>query len=271
MTLSLREHAERITTDGYTILEEVIEPSLVEKLTATIDRLMVELEVPYGSNSFLGTNTRRIFNLLARDPIFAEVPIHPEVLPLIEEVLDDGLLLSSLTGIEMGGGQDEQPWHSDDGSHTLARPHQPIGCTAIWALTDFTEANGATRLVPGSHLFDRIPRKGEQPDPAEVRRATMKAGSVLVYNGSLWHAGGTNTTDQRRMGIVSNYCAGWVRQEENQILGMSRDYAASLPRRIHRMLGYGVYRGLIGHVDQVDPGTWLDPETETEMVWKKMR
>lgn len=269
--MSLREHAERITTDGYTILEGVIEPALVKELTLVIDRLMVELDVPFGANTFLGTRTRRIFNLLARDPIFAQVPLHPAVLPLIEEVLDDGLLLSSLTAIEMGGGQEGQPFHSDDGSHPLARPHQPIGCTAIWALTDFTEANGATRLVAGSHEFDRIPRKGEQPDPDQVLRATMPAGSVLVYNGSLWHAGGTNTTEDRRVGIVSNYCAGWVRQEENQILGMSRDYVASLPPRLHRMIGYGVYRGLIGHVDQVDPGTWLDPEKETDMVWKKMR
>ena len=269
MTLSLREHTDRITTDGYTILQGVIEPTLVSALTTAIDRLMVELEVPFGANRFLGTRTRRIFNLLARDPIFAQVPLHAGVLPLVEEVLDDGVLLSSLTAIEMGGGQDRQPFHCDDGSIPLARPHPPIGCTAIWALTDFTVDNGATRLVPGSHRTDRIPGKGEEPDG--VVQAIMPAGSVLVYNGSLWHAGGTNTTDSRRVGIVSNYCAGWVRQEENQLLSMPREYVAALPGRLHRMVGYGVYRGLIGHVDQVDPGSWLDPETETDMVWKRMR
>jgi ectoine hydroxylase-related dioxygenase (phytanoyl-CoA dioxygenase family) len=186
-----------------------------------------------------------------------------------EAVLDDGLLLSSLTAVEMGPGQAGQPFHADDGSIPLARPHQPIACVGIITLTDFTAENGATRLVPRSHEFDRIPRKGEEPDV--VVQAEMPAGSVLLYNGSMWHGGGENTTEARRMGIVCNYCAGWMRTEENQLLAMPMDYIAALPNRLHAMLGYSVYRGLMGHVDQVDPGTWLDPEKETDMVWKRMK
>src|SRR5690606_16396278 len=108
-----------------------------------------------------------------------------------------------------------QPLHVDDAVIPLPRPHVPVICNSMWALTDFTEANGATRLVPRSHHRDHQPEFGSVHDsvPAEMAR-----GSVLVWPGSLWHGGGANTTDQRRMGLAMNYCAGWVRQQENQQL-----------------------------------------------------
>jgi ectoine hydroxylase-related dioxygenase (phytanoyl-CoA dioxygenase family) len=267
-SIDLEAHAAAIERDGFTVLERVVEPELVAELTDTIDRLMVELAVPFGENRFLGENTRRIFNLLARDATFAKVPLHPNVLPLVQRVLDDQCLLSSLTAIEMNPGQRSQPLHADDGSIALPRPHIPVVCVAIWALTDFTARNGATRLVPGSHRSERRPAKGEQADYIE---ATMPAGSVLVYDGAMWHGGGDNDTDARRVGIVVNHCAGFLRQEENQLLGVPRDMAASFPRRLQQMLGYGTYRGLMGHVDKQDPGVLLDPDIDTDMIWSRMR
>lgn len=267
--VDLDDHVEAIRTAGYTILENVIEPELIDELTATIDRLLVELEIPYGENAFLGEHTRRIFNLLARDPIFAKVPVHPKVLPLVERILDHQCLLSSLTAIEMSPGQRAQPMHADDGSIALPRPHVPIVCVAIWALTDFTIENGCTHVVPGSQDWDRRPKKGERPDGVE--RAVMKKGSVIVYNGAIWHGGGDNDSSGRRVAIVVNHCAGYLRQEENQLLAVPREQAKTFPVRLQEMLGYGVYRGLMGHVDQQDPGTFLDPTKETDMVWKRMR
>jgi ectoine hydroxylase-related dioxygenase (phytanoyl-CoA dioxygenase family) len=173
-----------------------------------------------------------------------------------------------LTAIEMHPGQEAQPLHADDGSIALPRPHPTVVCVALWALTDFDHTNGATRLVPGSHQRDRRPAKGEQEEHVE---AEMPAGSVLLYDGSLWHGGGTNASDGRRVGIVVNHCAGFLRQEENQLLAVPRELAATFPRRLQEMLGYGVYRGLMGHVDQQDPGVLLDPDTPTDMVWKRMR
>jgi ectoine hydroxylase-related dioxygenase (phytanoyl-CoA dioxygenase family) len=263
-----RDPIEVFARDGYVVLERVIEPDLVAVLLETIDRVMVDDDVPYGTNAFLGLRTRRIFNLLARDPLFARVPLHAKVLPLVEQVLDDQCLLSSLTAIEMQPGQEAQPLHADDGSIPLPRPHPTVVCVALWALTDFDHANGATRLVPGSHRRDRRPAKGEQ---AECVEAEMPAGSVLLYDGSLWHGGGANASDGRRVGIVVNHCAGFLRQEENQLLAVPRELAATFPRRLQEMLGYGVYRGLMGHVDQQDPGGLLDPGVETDMVWKRMR
>jgi ectoine hydroxylase-related dioxygenase (phytanoyl-CoA dioxygenase family) len=257
-----------LARDGYVVLEDAIEADLVGQLLDVIDRVMVDAEIPYGTNTFLGRRTRRIFNLLARDPLFARVPLHPAVLPLVEQVLDEQCLLSSLTAIEMHPGQEAQPLHADDGSIALPRPHPTVVCVAIWALTDFDHENGATRIVPGSHRFDRRPAKGEQ---AECVEAEMPAGSVLLYDGSAWHGGGVNATDERRVGIVVNHCAGFLRQEENQLLAVPRELVATFPRRLQEMLGYGVYRGLMGHVDQHDPGELLDPDVETDMVWKRMR
>lgn len=254
--------------DGYVVLERAVDLELVGALLEAIDRVMVDAAITFGTNAFLGFRTRRIFNLLARDPLFARVPLHPAVLPLVERVLDPQCLLSSLTAIEMQPGQAAQPLHADDGSIALPRPHPTVVCVALWALTDFDHANGATRLVPGSHRRDRRPAKGEQADVVE---AEMPAGSVLLYDGSLWHGGGTNESDDRRVGIVVNHCAGFLRQEENQLLAVPREVAATFPRRLQEMLGYGVYRGLMGHVDQQDPGTFLDPDVETDMVWKRMR
>jgi ectoine hydroxylase-related dioxygenase (phytanoyl-CoA dioxygenase family) len=269
--LDTEGHVARIRDVGYTILPEVVPEPLRRTLVETVDRLMDDLGIPTGENTFLGTRTRRIFNLLARDRVFADVPLHPPVLEVAEQVLDPGLLLSSLTAIEMLPGQAAQPFHADDGSIPLPRPHVPLSCVAIWALTDFTPDNGATRLVPGSHRRDRKPRKGEQPGADEVVEAVMPAGSVLVYDGGMWHGGGPNRSDDRRLGIVCNMCAGWVRQEESQLLALPRDHVARLPDRLRRMVGYGVYRGLVGHVDQVDPATWFDPEARSDMVWARMR
>ena len=261
--------AARVSEDGSAILERAIEPALAAELVATIDRCMAELAVPFGANDFLGTRTRRLFNLLARDSLFARVPIHASVLPLVERVLDPECLLSSLTAIEINAGETAQPLHADDGSIPLAKPHLPITCTAIWALTDFTEANGGTRVVPGSQRADHSPRKDERAAPSVA--TVMPAGSVLVYHGSLWHGGGANTSGARRLAIICNYCAGWVRQEESQLLALPREQVASFPPRLQALVGYGTYRGLIGHVDQRSPAEWVNPDVSTDMVWRRIR
>jgi ectoine hydroxylase-related dioxygenase (phytanoyl-CoA dioxygenase family) len=248
--VAVAEHLEEIAAQGYTILPGVIEADLLAEMTEALDRLERDLGVVPADNGFEGRSTVRIYNLLARDEVFRRVPVHPAVLPVVEGVLDRGCLLSSLSSIAIDPGETEQPIHADDQLMPIPKPHPPTVCNTMWALTDFTEENGATRVIPGSHLADHSPEYGARFDsvPAE-----MPAGSVLVWHGSLWHGGGANRSTSRRTGIASNYCAGYIRQQENQQLGIPVDVARTFEPRLRELCGYGIYQGLIGHIDKQDP------------------
>jgi len=260
--------ADAIRTRGFALVPNAIPASEVSELSAAIDRVIAGLQVPFGANEFLGFRTRRVFSLLARDAIFERLPVNAALLPIVERALDRECLLSSLTAIEMHPGETAQPLHADDGTLPLPRPHPPYTCTAIVALTDFTAENGATHYVPGSHERERRPRPGEQ---AETQRALMLAGSAFVYHGSLWHGGGANRSASRRLAIVVNYCAGFLRQEESQLLALPRARVVDMSPRLQALVGYSTYRGLLGHVDQRNPAELVNASSATDMVWRRMR
>jgi ectoine hydroxylase-related dioxygenase (phytanoyl-CoA dioxygenase family) len=257
-------HAERIAADGYTIVEDAIEPELVDGLAADLVRLEEELGAVPATNSFEGDHTVRIYNLLLYGERFERIPVHANVLPIVERVLDPGCLISSLSSIAICPGETAQPIHADDQLIPIPKPHPPTVCNTMWALTDFTEANGATRIVPGTHLADSSPDYGT---PYDSIAAEMAKGSVLVWHGSLWHGGGANTTDQRRVGVAMNYCAGYIRQQENQQLGLPADLVARFPKRLQRLVGYGIYNGLIGHIDKHDPIELLQSDGGDHLIW----
>jgi len=257
-------HVKEIADRGYTIVEDAIEPDLVDELNATLSRLERFLDVQPSPNSFEGHHTLRIYNLLAFDDVWQRVPVHPHVLPIVERVLDPGCLISSLSSIDILPHESAQPIHADDQLIPLPKPHPPTVCNSMWALTDFTEANGATRLIPRTHLADCSPDYGA---PYDSIAAEMRKGSVLVWHGSLWHGGGANTTDAPRVGIAMNYCAGYVRQQENQQLGLPREKVRSFEPRLRELVGYGVYNMLIGHINKQSPEQLLLGDGESKIVW----
>jgi ectoine hydroxylase-related dioxygenase (phytanoyl-CoA dioxygenase family) len=265
---TLQQQVEAIDRDGYTILEGVIEPALVDALAADLERLERLYQVVPSDNSFEGAHTVRIYNLLAFGKLYEEIPVHAEVLPVVEGVLDAGCLVSSLSSISIMPGEGAQPIHADDQLIPLPKPHVPTVCNTMWALTDFTEENGATRIIPGTHRADCSPDYGA---PYESIAAEMPRGSVLVWHGSLWHGGGGNCSDATRVGVAMNYCAGWIRQQENQQLGIPRDVAAGFSPRLRRLVGYGIYTGLIGHINKHDPVEMLgDAPADDAMVWDQI-
>jgi ectoine hydroxylase-related dioxygenase (phytanoyl-CoA dioxygenase family) len=259
-------YAAEIGETGYTIVEDALDPALVDGLLADLDRLHEELDVQPAANGFEGTATLRVYNLLAHGELWQGVPVHDNVLPVVERVLDPGCLVSSLSSITILPGETAQPIHADDQLIPIPKPHPPTVCNTMWALTDFTDANGATRLVPGSHLGSQNPVYGGDYDTIPAEMAT---GSVLVWHGSLWHGGGANRTDDRRVGVAMNYCAGYIRQQENQQLGIPVELARSFPKRLQQLIGYSVYSGLIGHIDKHDPRTLLleNEVAPAGMVW----
>jgi ectoine hydroxylase-related dioxygenase (phytanoyl-CoA dioxygenase family) len=259
----LAAHLARIERDGYSIVEDAIEPELLDALADDLLRIEREHSIAPAANEFEGTRTVRIYNLLVHGRLYERIPVHPSVLPVVEGVLDAGCLISSLSSIAIGPGETAQPIHADDMVIPLDKPHAAIVCNSMWALTDFTEANGATRIVPGSHRRESPPYGGE----VESVAAEMRRGSVLVWHGSLWHGGGANRTGEPRVGIAMNYCAGYIRQQENQQLGIPREIAARFSPRLRELVGYGVYRGLIGHIDKQSPVALLDAGAPNTMLW----
>ena len=259
------EHVSRIRAVGYTVLERVIEPRATEALREALRRVERDNGFGYAKTRFEGLNTVRINNLLAHDDVFWQVPLQPLVLAIAESLLDRELLLSSFCSLTLGPGQAAQPMHEDTQQIPLPRPHPPLSINAIWALSDFTDKNGATRIVPGSHRFDHAPEYGRH---YESVAATVPEGSIIVFDSALWHAGGANTSSERRWGLSCYYCAGWIRQQENLQLGIPRETAARFPRRLQELCGYSVYRGQWGHIDNRDPIELLGRERARPMVWE---
>jgi ectoine hydroxylase-related dioxygenase (phytanoyl-CoA dioxygenase family) len=270
MVFDVQLHIKEVAEQGYTIVEDAIEPDLVDALASDLHDLETFLDVQPSPNSFEGHQTLRVYNLLAFNEVWRKVPVHEHVLPVVEGVLDPGCLISSLSSIAILPGEIAQPIHADDQLIPIPKPHPPTVCNSMWALTDFTEANGATRLVPGSHLWDHSPDYGQ---PYDSIAAEMPKGSVLIWHGSLWHGGGANDTDERRVGIAMNYCAGYIRQQENQQLGLSRETVDTFEPRLRQLVGYSVYNMLIGHINKHSPEQLLLeplPSGASPMVWDKI-
>jgi ectoine hydroxylase-related dioxygenase (phytanoyl-CoA dioxygenase family) len=188
----LSAHVARIEREGYTIVEGAFHTDFADALLADLGRLERELGEGPGKNLFEGFRTVRIYNLLARGELYARIPVHEAILSIVEGVLDRGCLVSSLSSIAIGPDEGAQPLHADDMLIPLTKPHVPIVCNTMWALTDFTESNGATRLLPRTHKAADNPELGK--DYAGTVAAAMPKGSVIVFDGSIWHGGGANRT-----------------------------------------------------------------------------
>lgn len=242
---------EALDRDGYMIVEGVLNSQEVAGARAELRTLLER--TPLGRNDFEGHRTRRIYAIFAKTRLFDGPATHPLVLAVLDHYLYH-YQLSAPTGIEIGPGEEAQALHPDDGIYPIPRPHRQLVVNVMWPLDEFTEANGATRIVPGSHRWG-----DEQPGPgAQVISAEMPAGSALVYLGTLWHGGGANRTDRPRLGVVMHYAASWLRPQENHLLAVPRDTVRALPQRLQELLGYNICPPFIGYVDGHHPRRLLE-------------
>lgn len=259
--------AAEIDEHGYVIIPDAIDPDFCDALIDDIKRIEHDHAIADGTNDFEGLHTKRIFNVLTKSALFGQAAIHPRVLPVVEAVLDPGLLLSGITSMNIGPDETPQLLHADDGMITLPRPHPATMVTTLWALSDFCEANGATRIVPGSHKWSHVLKPGQSH--ASIA-AEMPKGGVMILHASTWHGGGANVTDQRRYGMSVQYVAGWCRQQQNLMLGLSPALVSTFPTRLQELIGYSMYRNVMGHVDRQHPSILLGADHEPEMVWDKL-
>lgn len=238
--------------DGYSVVESLLDAGEVASIKAELRRIIAA--TPTGRNDFEGYQTRRIYALFAKTRMFDPLAVHPLLLSVLDSILGGSYHLSAPTGIDIAPGEKPQFLHTDDSIYPLPRPHPEVVLNSMWAFDDFTADNGATRVVPGSHMWtDRKPI-----DPDETVTITMPAGSVLFIAGNLWHGGGANDTDQPRLGVLLEYAAGWLRQQENHILAVPPDVVRTLEPRLQELLGYNIHPPFVGYVDGRHPRRVLD-------------
>ncbi len=248
--------------------ERVLSP---DRVTAIRTALAPYLERDLtGRNDFEGLKTNRVYALMAKSPLFAELAIHPLALAFAEAELGQSCLLSALLAINLHPGETVQPWHFDDGGVKLPRPRPAFGVSAFWAIDHTTESNGSTEVIPGSHLWDgRIVEGAVKPadfantaapnpdsdfsNRPDAVKLVMPSGSLAITKGTLWHRGGANLSDRPRLIITPQYCAGWVRQLENMALAVPAALAEKLPERARELIGYSIHPPFMGHVDGVHP------------------
>ena len=240
-----------LEADGAVVLEGAAEPALMDRIAAETAPWFAR--APVGQDDFRGYRTRRVGALVARAPSFRDLVLHPGALAAAEAVLLPRCARIQMTytqAIRLGPGETAQPLHRDDEIYA-ARPPEGGEWAVIlmWAASDFTAANGATLVVPGSHRWPRT----RVARPEEVVPAVMRKGSALLHLGSVLHAGGANTTEADRFGLSVNYALGWVRQIENQYLAVPPDLARTLPDRLVDLLGYSVHGRIMGECGLEDP------------------
>src|SRR6266567_202070 len=241
-----------IEEQGYAVVEHALSPAEVASVR---DALAPHLgDGPFGRNDFEGFETQRVYSLPAKSRAFDRLIEDERVLDVAGALLGPNFLLTAALAINLGPDETAQDLHYDEAFYYgLPRPRRPLSLSALWAIDDFTADNGGTLIAPGSQHWGDGP-----PDPlAELVSLEMPAGSVAIYPGTLWHAGGANTTDRFRLGISIQYVVAWARQQESYLLAVPPEMAKDLSPRLRQLLGYSIHPPFMGHVDGRHPEKML--------------
>jgi ectoine hydroxylase-related dioxygenase (phytanoyl-CoA dioxygenase family) len=252
------EVARHLTEDGCVIVEGVLSAEEVAAVRAGLDPLLAETDT--GSNSFLGRRTKRVFAAVAKTRAIDPLAVNPLVISVLDTVLGN-YLLSAPVVISIGPGEAAQTLHRDETSYPVPRGAAgELVVNVMWAIDDFTEVNGATRIIAGSHRWPDLAAAREE----DTRQAVMPSGSICVFLGSAVHGGGQNRGDASRLGIVMEYAAGWLRPQENLALAVPHDVALRMPERLQRLIGYDIYPPFLGYVDGRNPIELLAHEASVD-------
>ena len=248
--------ARALRRDGAVIVEGLASESMLDAIQHELQPHF-ELEGAKFQNNFNGYSTRRLGAILALSRTAAELIAHPYVLSIADAVLGphcECYRLGSATAIEILPGEQRQKLHRDDDFYPLRTLGVEFQIGALWAFDDFTSLNGATRIVPGSHWTGHLKSFGED----DVAEAVMPKGSLLMYWGSTYHGGGANQADAPRTALINTYALGWLRQEENQYLAVSREVADTYPEQVRRLMGYQAHGKYLGVFPNDPDGRWYE-------------
>lgn len=265
---SVENVCEIIRRDGGVIVEGMLDGGVLDALLADLNPYLER--TPFGEDGFVGSRTRRCSALMAKSLHSADLLTERHFLGAAEVLLPQPyaftlgaestqlrptIQLSVTQAVQLWPGQGAQPLHRDDGLHHRQHPGPESQLQVLYAATDFTEENGATLVVPRSHLWDDERR----PTMAEAVPAVMKRGSGLIYYGSVYHAGGLNKTkNELRTAIILSMTLGYLRQEENQYLVVPLETVKKYPKRVQELLGYSVSPPFCGWVEMQCPSRVLE-------------
>lgn len=266
--LDVTAHVEAMRRDGYTIVENVLGP---DQLTAAREALAPFLGSHRGRNPFEGYDTERVYTLVARGKVFEDAVEEPRLMAILGAFLQPRFLLTASQAICIYPGEAAQRLHTDDSFYPIARPRPPISITVIVAIDAFTEENGATVIVPGSHRWSdadlaalREAHEAGRTLPEverSARPAVMPAGAALVMQGTLVHGGGANRSPAPRLAFTNQYCEPWARTQENFFLAIPKETVRGYSPRVRELLGYDTrLNSFMGMVTGSTPAKALDPD-----------
>lgn len=251
-TASAEEVHDVLRRDAVVVVDELADPTTMARIA---EEMAPYIEAtPYGSDGFSGRTTKRTGALIARSPSSHSLVQHPLVLDVTGRLLHQAksYQLHLTQTIAIGPDSPGQAIHRDQWAFDFFPfpADHDVQCNTIWAMTDFTEENGATRVIPCSQeLPDSFDHTIEETVAAE-----MSTGSCLFYTGKVYHGGGPNRSAHTRTGLNITYVVGWLRQEENQYLSVPREVAVTLPEELLRLMGYRMGAYALGYIDDVrDP------------------
>ena len=223
-----------------------------------------------GASDFEGHRTRRTGAPLPRSATFRSIALHPAVVAAGDHVLGHASTwrFSAAEYIEIGPGESAQPLHRDAWKYDMVDFGFDVELNGMWAITDFTEENGATRVVPGSHRLAHEDR----PEAGDTVPAEMTKGSLLLYTGSLFHGGGSNESGEWRRGLSLQHAVGWLTQSTNQFLECPPDAVGDWPDDLLRFVGYAKTGNGLGYWrDSEDPLSAVHPDRDFDRGWATVR
>lgn len=249
--------------DGAAIVEDALDQKQLQQMNAEVEDIITATApgLRHATNDyfveFYGKNTIRLDGMPAKSKTFLEIMQWPLMLGVADELLlpnCEDYLFNTGQLIQIGPQETAQDLHRDEDAWRFFKNPKPLlQVEAMFALSDFTKANGATQVVRGSHLWP----SDREPTAAEVTQAEMAAGSALVYLGKTLHGGGANNTnDEWRRGLFFGLVVGWLRTEENTFLTVPIEEVRKMPVRCQELLGYKAHEG-VGVVDVGSPMSLL--------------
>lgn len=258
--------------NGFVIFPAIMPTKQVEQQRTALAPF-IEADIR-GRNVFEGTESNRIYAMLGKDSVFADLVTHPLQLAFAERELGTSCLLSACLAINLHPGETVQPWHMDDDHCRQPLPRKALGVSTFWTIDPMTENNGATEVIPGSHKWGKVQLNGannlndfmtrDNGDPdvdagahPEAVKCIMPAGSLMIAKGNLWHRGGANRSEASRLIVTPQYCPGWMRPLETMLLAVPPEKAVKLSAKARELCGYSIHEPFMGYVDGVHPNKAL--------------